>query len=116
MRSWHLDNIFYLKLFKTFLCTGSSVQAERRGPWDSLFFAFKTGDLSWYCIIEIPVSNVSTGTCLSVWYPVFLHNGVLTFQSYTLRDYWHVWKKTEVTTIEYYWQDMLLSVCNTTEM
>ncbi len=31
------DNIFYLKLFKTFLCTGSSVQAERQGPWASCY-------------------------------------------------------------------------------
>ena len=31
--SWY--NIFYLKLFKTFLCTGSSLQAECQGPWPS---------------------------------------------------------------------------------
>ncbi len=29
------DNIFYLKLFKTFMCTRSSVEAERQGPWAS---------------------------------------------------------------------------------
>ena len=29
------DNIFYSKIFKTFLCAGSSVQAERQGPWVS---------------------------------------------------------------------------------
>ncbi len=34
------DNIFILfkKLFKTFLCTGSSVQAQRQGPWASCFY------------------------------------------------------------------------------
>ncbi len=34
------DNIFYLKLFKTFLCRGSSVQAERQGPWASCFLLY----------------------------------------------------------------------------
>ena len=38
MISWHLvPKIIYstLKLFKTFLCTGSTVQADRQGPWAS---------------------------------------------------------------------------------
>ncbi len=34
-RTW--DNIFHLQLFKKFLCTGSSVQVDRQGPWDSCF-------------------------------------------------------------------------------
>ncbi len=34
------DNIFYVKLFKTFLCTGSSVQAKSQGPWASCFVHF----------------------------------------------------------------------------
>ncbi len=36
-----LASIFYLKLFKTFLCTGSSVQAERQGPCVSCFLDYE---------------------------------------------------------------------------
>ncbi len=31
--TWGNIILFYLQLFKTFLCTGSSVEAERQGPW-----------------------------------------------------------------------------------
>ncbi len=43
------DNIFYLQLFKTFLCTGSSVQAECQGPWASCLSSLTWEYMAKFC-------------------------------------------------------------------
>ncbi len=68
LSSSHLDNIFHLKLFKTFLCTGASVQADHKGPWAFCFDGILMPSSCNHYISE-PFSHV---LFLLSWFDVFV--------------------------------------------
>ncbi len=88
------DKIFYLNFFKTFLCTGSWVQAEYQGPW-ALVPVFKILD----CWIVTSIFHFhSLGPHGSVNFKTLLLPG---FQFFFNQTFFYIFPVTVFTKVAY---------------